>query len=1080
MAISNPYNPNPQTVDSILQKRQLQADSLKQQGLLQEPQAPENFKVPVLGTEITPNSPDKSFLRKVGEDAAMLAYAIPVGLAQAVSHPFTFVKNAFVNDKGDVTRGALGQSVRDAVDPNYYKAHPLLGIVNLAGFVAPIAGAAKSAALKTAMRTSLTVGMKEAVTAGVSEEIAQSALKESILKQAVTAAAKTGNTEIIKETIRNSLMAAGVEGETALKVGTSMADNVFQSLSRQSSKMAVLDSIAHPVGAISKYVGKVADPIRETLFGSPAKTAVAKIYGADVVAKNPEGFINIEKWAEAQTVERGMANTVSNRQRVMNEWVDQNSQWASLTPEEQVAHFNNYAAQDLTRLKIAEQTGIDMVTVKALPQNYVDSMVRTVESAPADIAAKDLVTMMEDTFGNDFKIHSSEIAAALAKGGTDAKAALISVISKLGDARSTISFTKFSPEIQALAKELETTGYRLGHAPTNKIVSYVTDVFKKGEVSGTSKVMTADAMAARTAFGNWIDKWGFSTEHVIEGAPEYAYRQNFTQNILKDVSPKYGTTFEVKNVNRPGMATIPAEKLFEWLDKNKTLIRGTAQHNADFFAPARTVFDLKEADLLRAGLKPEIARAVASASNKALREVPTSIIGAADKVVNYIKTQDKGFGAWMTKWYEPYLKVAYKFRYDLSPFFAAQQWLETKINSALLLKNLSPLSDVGFLPGGKSAMKLGNWTLEKLGARLGDAKDYLPKIVGEPTLAESVMVRDEVLGTLQKTMLDYTSSPDLINIQSAAQKVEGLAGEAGFRQSTQSRNFWYAIRGESSVRMATQVNKGLAEKFGMTIEQALDYTIENGQKVYKNPQMVQIMRELTQDVFHYREGVLTSPLVKTMNVVWFPFRFQAKTIGLASEWLAGLEPTSRMAVINNWVHFANWAGTDEGLKWRRTNRNFLYQILNYSLAYGQIGQSIEAVSKGQIFGGNTGLIGGVPFGFMVNLARELSILPGDPDQFDPKTGRQFMKQTPKDIPSAAALSVALEQLVIQILPGMPFYTLTGGVISGVSPRGWTTKLIRMGVGGVNESLQGRDPTRGYEMLQRQFKRVPLDYSRLSQ
>lgn len=1065
MATQNSYNLAYASIEERARRRQEQVNLQREDGLIPQPtpQAPvENPRY--LGVEMTPNSDDKGLGRKILEDAAMLAYAIPVGLAKAVTEPITFAKQV---------PGALVQSVKDAVDPDYYKAHPLLGVVNLAGFVAPIAGAAKSAGVNTGIKVATNTAMREAVTLGVEQSVLKSAFKSNVIKGAVTQGLKEGNMGIVSEVVRNSLIKGGVAEDVALRVGTTMADNLYTTFSRQTTKMQILEGLAHPVASTGRVLDKATSPIRQALFGSPAKTAVAKIYGADVVAKNPEGFLPIERWAEMQVNERGLTNTVANRQRVMNEWVEQNSQWASLTPEERVAHFRNYAEQDLTRLKLHEATGIDIVTTKALPESYVTAMRETVESAPKNLNEEQLVQLMEDTFGNDFKIHSAEVKQALMKGG-DPREVLISVVSKLGSARSTVSFAKFSPEIQQLASQLEKTGYRIGHAPTNKDVSFASDIFSV-EKRGASKVLDADALARRSTFGNWIEKLGFSTENVVEGAAEYTYRQNFTQRLLQS---KVGATVKAKSINSEGMVTIPVEKVFEWLDKNKHIIRGSRKEAT---LPARTVFDLVEDDFVRAGFEPNVARELQRISKESLRAVPASVIGMGDVVVNFLKTGDKGFGKWWSNFYNPYLKAAYRLRYDLSPFFSAQQWLETRINASMFLKNGSMLSDVGFLPGGKTAMKLGRWTSEKLAERLKSTEKYLPKIIGEPSLPEQVIVRDEVLGTLQKTMLDYTSAPDLINIMSdTGSKLKGLAGESAFQQSIQSRNWWFAIRGESSVRMATQFNKALAEKFGMTIEQALDYTYQNGQKVYKNPQMLKMMRESTQSVFHYKEGFMNSPLAKTMNIVWFPFRFQAKTTQMASAWLGSLSPVNRLLVVNNWVNFANWAGTEEGIQWRRTNRNYFYQILAYATAYEQMGTAIEAVSKGRLFGGNTGLIGGVPFGFMVNIARELAYLPEDPDQFDPKTGRRFMKETPREVPSAAALSVAIEQLLIQMMPSMPLYSLTAGVISGVSTRKYTENLVRMFVGGIREGMEGRDPTEGKERLERDFKRVPLEYNRLAE
>ncbi len=1077
MPIANAYNPNPSTVDSLLRKRQTQVDLGREQGLIPAaepvtPQQPTKF----FGVEQTPDYKDKPFSSKVIEDAALLSYAIPVGLAKIATGIFT----APIETAKELG-GGFKQAAKDLVDPDYYKAHPLLAAVNVWGFAAPIAGIVKSAAIKTAMRTALSVGIKEAVTLGVEETVARATLsfgmKEAggvLLKKgefgnAVFEAAKKGNVGLVKEVTRNLFTKSGVADDIALRIANSVSDNLYTMFSRQTTKMKVSNAIVHPVGTTFSYLGKAVDPIRKAIFGSPADTAVAKLYGADVVAKNPEGFVKIEEWAGKQVEEQGFENNVANRQRVMQQWVEQNSQWASLTPEERIAHFKNYAESDLTRLKIHEATGVDIVTVKALPQNYVDAMVATIKEAPADFDIPKLKTLMEETYGRDFINHSAEIDKALLKNGT--KQGLIDVISKLGDARSTISFAKFSPEVQTLADELEKTGYRIGHAPTQKPVSFVADIFPTPKLSVADEAYQS-TIKKRTAFGNWIDKLGLSPNGIIEGAAEFSFRENFTQGILGDFAKKHGGILKAKSISSAGQVSIPIEKLFEWLDKNKAVIRGVREK---YTLPVRTVFDLKEADLIRAGFTKEIAADIVTVSKKALNEIPASVTGMGDKVINFLRTRNKGYNAWMSNVYDTYLKAAYRGRYDLSPFFSAQEFVETKLNSALFLK------DPSLLAGARTVQRLGAWTAEKLGKKVESTATYLREIIDKPPLNEVVMVKDEILGTLQKTMLDYTSSPDIIGIQNAAVGIKGLASEAAFEQSIKSRNLWFAITGQSSVRMATTFNKALAAKFGMTLEDALTFTIgETGQKVYKNPQMVQLMREATQEVFHYKPGFLTSPLVKTMNIIWFPFRFEAKTVLIVSKWASSLSPASRLVVMNNWVHFANWAGTDEGIEWRRTNRNLLYNIASYVTAYEQMGQGLEAVAKGRLFGGNTGLIGGVPFGFIVNLARELAVLPEDEDQFDPKTGKRFTKKIPRELISAATFANAVEQFLISISPSTPFYSLTGGVIGGVSPRKIYESLVRQVVGAGKGALEGRDPARGRQMLERDFKRVPLDYSRLTQ
>lgn len=1079
MAIENSYNPNPSTVDSLLRQRQTRVDLVRESGeVSNEPverqQTQENPRF--FGVEVTPDYEKKPFVRKVGEDAAMLAYAVPVGLAKLatgfVTHPIDTAKEV---------GGALVQSVKDVVDPEYYKAHPLLGLVNLAGFVTPIAGVAKNVALKTAMRTALETGIKQSVSLGVEESIASTALrtgvreaggllvKKGAIGNAVWQAAKTGKIEIVSEVARNLLSKVGVADDVALRVGSEISNNLYTTLSRQTTKMKTLEALAHPVGSGFRTISGKVEPIRKAVFGSPAETAVSKLYGVDVVKRDPQGFVDIERWASDQVKERGFSDTIQNRERMMMEWVDQNSEWAALTPEQRVEHFRNYAKTDLTRRELHKATGIDIVTVKALPQSYVDSMVATLKEA-TEMTVPELTKILDDNFGRDYSIHAAELGKATTK------EALIERVMKLGDKRSAISFAKFSPDVQSLATQLEKTGYRIGHAPKNKQVSYAADIFTRiekdavnvGEEGAVAVAKEADditikqALATRTAFGRWIDRMGLSPNGVVEGAVEFSYRENFTQRALEAFPDNL----------KVGKLTIPVNKLFEWIDKNKSLMQQSRQK---LTLPLRTIFDVKADDLIRAGFVPEIAAKIESISKSALREVPSSITGMGDAVINYIRTFDKGFGGWVSKWYDNYLKAAYKGRYDWSPFFSAQQFVETKLQSAMFLR------DTRLIPGGNAITKLGDWTAEKLAKKLETTTPYLKKIIAEPPLEEVAAVREEILGTLQKTMLDYTSTPDIINIQNAAKgSYTLLKDKAAFEQSIKSRNFWYAVTGQSSVRMATNFNKALAEKFGMNLTDALSFTMDGGTKRYYNPQIVEMMRDATQAVFHYSPGVMTSPLMKTLNIIWFPMRFQAKTVQLAAKWLNDLSPASRLVAMNNWVHFANWAGTDEGIEWRRTNRNVLYNLFAYTTAYEQLGQSADAVTKGRLFGGNAGLIGGVPFGFLVNLARELAILPEDPDQFDPKTGRRFTKEVPREAVSAASLAVAIEQLLISVSPSTPFYSLTGGVISGVSPRKWIESLVRQSVGSVREAVEGRDPARGKQRLERDFKRVPLEYTRLSQ
>ena len=206
-------------------------------------------------------------------------------------------------------------------------------------------------------------------------------------------------------------------------------------------------------------------------------------------------------------------------------------------------------------------------------------------------------------------------------------------------------------------------------------------------------------------------------------------------------------------------------------------------------------------------------------------------------------------------------------------------------------------------------------------------------------------------------------------------------------------------------------------------------------------------------------------------------RFQVKSMELTAKWVGSLSPLSRVMVMSEWSHFANWAGTDEGMKWRQTHQNLLYNILAYTTAYEQIGNSIDAVTRGQLFGGNTGLIGGVPFGWVYNLAQELALIKQDPKTLNPKTGIPFaFRKTPRELVSYATVVTSIEELLLTLAPGMPLYTLSGGVLKGVSWSSLLKKTLDQGFGGFGIAtglLPGEDVTKGGTQLEREFERVPL-------
>lgn len=1085
--VKNPYGESEVTNSSLSRDLQRRMDAGEFQ--ITQPEQPKSFGAGVLdnfatqdrgaaftaigsealGRIVTPDSESKTLRRKLGEDASVLAFGIPMFLEQLITNPIKTIKE---------TPGAMVQSVKDTFDPDYYKAHPGLGVVNAVANATVVGGLVKSGVMGSVRSSAFRVTSREASTLGLNMGVrgelgtfSRLNANEKALHRSVDKAAETGDIRFVSETVSSIASRNGATIEQAGRLAQNVADEVARNLSRQNVKLRIIDPIAHPVKATGNLIRQGTDPIRRAVLGDPANTAVAILYGNERVMKNPSAYLDIERWAGAQVTEKGMANTIANRQKVMQEWTETNPTWSYLTPEERLAYHQNYVRTDMIRKKLHEMTGVDVVTTKALPPQFVESMIDTIKSNSERLSPKGVLDLLEDVYGADIRVHRGVLDEVLSKTGNKSIEALTKAIEALGKPRSLVSFERFSPEVRKLADDLVGSGYRVGAAPKGKAVSFASDLTK-------TPGLAPDQLTKRTFIGRFMDEFGLSARGTVEGAVEYFYRENFTQKLLGEFREKYGNKVKFDGV------TIPIEKLYDYLDKNKNTIRQAAGATPGIrsrFA-AFSVFDLKTNDFKKAGMSDNMARDLDRIGRESLSQVPLSQVGIGDKVVNYLRSRSQGYNKWMSDWYDTYIKVAYKGRYDLNPMFAAQQYIETISMSALLFKD--PRGAFSMVGANLGSTKLGRWTADKLYKKSMEMKTVTRELVnpGELPINQVKLVQDELLAPLHKEMANLGNSSEWRVFDSIANErmpgVDTLRGKAMLENQATSNNFWLRVFGYSHVRSMTIMNRGLAQKYGMTLEDALGYTVnQNGTKTYKNPAMVQMMKDLSQAAVHYDKGFLTSPLIKTMNIIWFPFRFNAKTTAVTAKWLGGLPPGQRMAVLSNWMHFSNWITTEEGQEWRRGNRSLFGRFLQYSLAFDMVGETADAVSRGQLFGGNTGLLGGIPFGFLVNIATNLGYKAEDPDQFNPATGKPFQRTVPRDPASLAGLTVATEELLFSILPGMPFYTLSGGAIRGANPRNMVSNLVRGVIGGTYDAVEDKRSGTGQKLIERQFMNVPHEYTR---
>lgn len=933
---------------------------------------------------------NQSFIRRVGEDALLLGLA-PSALAATAGdlllHP---IKTA-----GTIATG-FAEGVVDMFDADQWKAHPLLNTVNTIANITVVGGIIKAAALAPVRTAAINAAKTAAIEAGANSTMVEVAFKGvRPLKASIYEAVKTKSVEPVVTAMRPYLKNAGLSDASADAVARQAAESVVTPyLQKNSGKLAAIDAATHPLQALGRSAPYVSTPIAKLIFGTPEQSAVGKLYGSDVVSKNVPGFSLLEEWAGRQAVERGLRDNVPNRVRVMQEWVEQNPEYAALTPEQRIAHFQDYAQADLTRQKFAEKQGMEYVLTKALPQHYVDAMVDFVSGLEKGLTNSQVVEKLSENFGKDFGLHAEEVRNRLA-GQLESKdrGGLTTALQGLANNQLPVTLRKLTKAETKLVQDLEGSGYRIGRAPTSKKISQAVDV--------TGQAYTKENLvSARTMLGRVVDRFGLSPEGVVEGTQFFGFREAFTQALLKNFGR--GKSITIEGVK------YPVESLTFKLEK----LRQAYMANRSGIKPGiHTIADLRYSDLVKLGFSKEDATKLDAMIRESNVASP-SVTGIGEALSNYVRTRNNP----LSRAYNGFLRLQSDLRFKKNPMFGMQAAVESVVWGNMWAKKFP-----------------GQQALTRAFGRISGLKTPIINAAKEPTMGEQQMVLSEVMGDYNRQLRDSGMSPEIYRgvsevFEQGKAGIPGVIERLQFQKETLDSNIWLGVAGFSNVKLTTNLMTAYAQRFGLTLDEALAFTMKDGKKVYDNPWMVENMKSAAQGIFGYKAGFLTSPLVRTLNTIWFPMRFQAKTSIQMAQWLGSLSPASRLAVMNQWTHMANWLTTPEGQNWKKKNRGMFASLFNYVFAFEGIGKSVNAATKGQLFGGNTGLIGGLPFGFVANIARDLGYMPEEV-QIDLNTGLPYKRQVVKDSASFAGFVTVVENIILSMSPSMPFNTATGGAVT---------------------------------------------------
>lgn len=189
----------------------------------------------------------------------------------------------------------------------------------------------------------------------------------------------------------------------------------------------------------------------------------------------------------------------------------------------------------------------------------------------------------------------------------------------------------------------------------------------------------------------------------------------------------------------------------------------------------------------------------------------------------------------------------------------------------------------------------------------------------------------------------------------------------------------------------------LAEKQGLTLEQMAAQHPE---------QLADALRTIVQ---YPTKGVLNSPLARTLNIAFFPMRYNLKVTGLVAREVAKLPPSVQTAVIHSIFKTSDWLKSDEGIQWQADNQDAI-QIFSYFTVYNNIAAVLHVLRGGKPNSvSELGQLGGLPFGVISQLLDKEGIIHLNTPYVDPKTGNVLPDYIPQTTKAKAA--VALESLL---------------------------------------------------------------------
>jgi hypothetical protein len=198
-------------------------------------------------------------------------------------------------------------------------------------------------------------------------------------------------------------------------------------------------------------------------------------------------------------------------------------------------------------------------------------------------------------------------------------------------------------------------------------------------------------------------------------------------------------------------------------------------------------------------------------------------------------------------------------------------------------------------------------------------------------------------------------------------------------------------------------------------------------------------RDAIQTVLHYnpRAGFLNSPMARTLNFAFFPFRFNLKVSTAVAGFLGRQPAITQFAVIKGFMNASSFLQSPAGQAWYSQNSDVI-GLLEYFSPVETL--STVSAALGHLPGSVTqfGSLGGLPFGWIPALLSSQGLISTSQPYVNPKTGAVSSEYVP--INARGKLESAIETFLGQM------FTYPGGTV-GLPSKSTITSKVAEGVTG---------------------------------